>query len=325
MKNARPTLVFLGKVLISLGLLGYFFTRIDLDQFLHALASAQFSLIAVAIVAYLLGQLISAVRWTAVARPLGFQTRFKDFVAYYFIGMFFNLFAPSTVGGDVSRVYYLARDGQKSEEKGWTITTVHSLISVLADRAIGMVVLLWLGATALVVFPIYPIPSLLRKFTIALALAFVLAWLMLPLLRPLLPEHGQGIASKLRLALRSYRIHWKVIPLAMFLSLLVHLIQSWMHVLLGQALHVAIPWSYCLIVYPLVGTFTALPVSLNGIGLREFGYLFLLGLIGMSSEKAIAFGLLWFMIVAIDSLLGGLVFVLKRSPRPSAIASGLEV
>ena len=111
----------------------------------------------------------------------------------------------------------------------------------------------------------------------------------------------------------------------MAVSLLIHLVQAWMHVLLGRALYVEIPWSYALILYPLVGTFAALPLSLNGIGLREGGYLFMLGLIGINSERAVAFGLLWFMIVAVDSLVGGVAFILKKSPKPSTMASEIEI
>jgi uncharacterized membrane protein YbhN (UPF0104 family) len=107
----------------------------------------------------------------------------------------------------------------------------------------------------------------------------------------------------------------------MLLSLIVHVLQTWMHVLIGRALDADIPFSYAFIIYPLVGTFSALPVSLNGIGLREGGYLFLLRRIGISSEKAIAFGLLWFIVIALDSLIGGLLFILRKSPAPAALAA----
>jgi hypothetical protein len=69
-----------------------------------------------------------------------------------------------------------------------------------------------------------------------------------------------------------------------------------------------------------VGTFAALPLSFNGIGLREYGYLYLLPAIGISSETAIAFGLLLFIIVAVDSLLGGLLFLLHQNPKPLTAA-----
>jgi hypothetical protein len=75
------------------------------------------------------------------------------------------------------------------------------------------------------------------------------------------------------------------------------------------------------ILYPLVGTFSALPVSLNGLGLREGGYLFMLQIIGFSSETAIAFGLLLFLTIAADSLVGGVIFLFNKSGTPVVIAS----
>jgi hypothetical protein len=105
------------------------------------------------------------------------------------------------------------------------------------------------------------------------------------------------------------------------LSLIVHLIQAWMHVVMGRALNLAIPFSFCLILYPLVGVFAAIPISLNGIGLREGGYVFLLGLIGITAENGVAFGLLLFIIVALDSLIGGVLFLLRRDPQPEVIVA----
>ena len=93
---------------------------------------------------------------------------------------------------------------------------------------------------------------------------------------------------------------------------------------MGQALGLEIPWFYSFILYPLVSVFSALSISFNGIGLREGGYLFLLQRVGVESEKAIAFGLLWFIIVALDSLVGGTIFILSKSPKPSDMISELE-
>jgi hypothetical protein len=154
--------------------------------------------------------------------------------------------------------------------------------------------------------------------TYLLALGFVVAVLLTPLLRRLVPEDGHQLVVKLRLAMRSYRSNWRAVVAAAALSLVVHLIQAWMHTLMARALDLNVPFSFCLIVYPLVGTFAAIPVSLNGIGLREGGYIYLLAVIGIGTEQAIAFGLLLFLIVALDSLLGGVLFLLQRMPRPNA-------
>jgi uncharacterized membrane protein YbhN (UPF0104 family) len=322
MKQAKPILIFCLKLLVSGGLLAYFLSRVHIERFVDTFASANFAYIALALAVYLVAQGISAVRWTVLARPLGIQTPFAEMIRYYLIGMFFNLFAPSTVGGDVSRVYYLVRD-EDARAAGRSVTTVHAAMSVLMDRAIGMVVLVWLGAAGLLLFPQYAIPPTVRSVTLLFALALVIGALLTPLLRRVLPEDGHQLAVKLRLAFRSYRTNWRALGAGVLLSVLVHLIQSWMHVVMGQALGLDLPFSFSVIVYPLVGTFAAIPVSLNGLGLREGGYIYLLSAIGVGTEMGIAFGLLLFLIVALDSMIGGILFLLQRSPRP-AKKSGLD-
>jgi hypothetical protein len=45
----------------------------------------------------------------------------------------------------------------------------------------------------------------------------------------------------------------------------------------------------------------------------------------VSAENAVAFGLLWFLIIALDSLIGGIVYLLRKSPRPAQAALGEDV
>ena len=316
MKRHKTAAILALKVFVSAGLLLYFLSRIHVERFVETFASANLSFIAEALVIYLLTQAISAVRWAVLARPLGIRAPFKDLASYCLIGMFFNLFAPGTVGGDVTRVYYLVKDQEQTGRQRWSVSTMHATMSVLMDRVIGMGVLVWLGAAGLLLYPNYAVPSAIRKLTFALALAFLIGGLAMPLLRRFLPQDSHPLVVKLRLILMSYRDHWQAIPQAVVLSFLVHLVQSWMHVVMGRALNLNIPFSFAIIVYPLVGTFSALPVSLNGLGLREGGYIFMLAVIGINSEKSIAVGLLLFLIVALDSLLGGLLFLIRKTPQP---------
>lgn len=310
------------KAAISLGLLAFFLSRIDLTHLIEALSNAKFSYVAICLVVYVLGQCLSSIRWALLARTVGFDNPLTDFTVYYFIGMFFSLFTPSTVGGDVGRVFYLAREGANRKDNGGA--TAFATISVLADRAIGMAVLVWIGAISLFLFREYRLPSTILYVTYAIAAALLLGLLSLPFLSRIIPGKNHRLAKNLHIALQRYPRHWDAILGAMLISVAVHIIQAWMHVLIGRALNFDIPWSYALIIYPLVGTFSALPISLNGIGLREGGYIFLLNRIGVSSAHAIAFGLLWFAVIVIDSLIGGLIFILRRKPATTAIAAEME-
>ncbi len=301
------------KTLVSLGLLLFLFSRIDLRELFRELYAAHISYLIIVLAGYFIGQVISSLRWVLLARLFGFQNPFKDFFVFYFIGMFFNLFAPSTVGGDVGRVYFLARENLDQGSRKWAGSMGKALSSVVADRVVGMVVLVGIAATALVIFPAYSLPATIRYATFGLALGILLSCLLLPAIRRAVAGGSHPIVQNFALALEVYTSGGRVLVKTALLSLAIHSIQAASHVLVGWSLDLTIPWSYSFILYPLVGMFMAIPVSFNGIGLREGGYLFMLRRIDVSSEKAVAFGLLWFAIVAVDSMIGGLIFVARKN------------
>src|SRR5437667_7766964 len=51
---------------------------------------------------------LSSSRWRVLAAPLGFQAPWRRYFTLYYIGTFFNLFLPTTMGGDVIRAWALA-------------------------------------------------------------------------------------------------------------------------------------------------------------------------------------------------------------------------
>lgn len=304
------------KLALSAGLLAFFLSRIDFAHFLRILGSADLFYLSLVLFGYAASQIVSCVRWIVLARPLGFAYSFKDYLSFYFIGMFFNLFAPSTIGGDASRVVYLAR-GSAGAERPWGRQAAQAFVSVFTDRVIGMAALAWVAALTLLLFPHYPVPRIVRYATYGLSIGFLLSWFLLPLVNRLLARFGYSAGESLRLSLETYWGRRRIIFHSILLSLFVHFIQGSLQFYLVKAVGVHVPWSYGFILYPLVGIFAALPVSFNGIGLREGGYLFLLTQMGIRSEKAIAVGLLWFLVIALDSLIGGVLYVARR---PGAVA-----
>ncbi len=318
----RRSLPLLLKVLVSVGLLAYLFTQIEVKGLFNVMTSAHPFYLVVVLVAYLATQLISAVRWAVLARAVGFEKPFREFAAYYLIGMFFNLFAPSTVGGDVGRVYYLASSGPGAKMKSGISWTATALSTVIADRVVGMSVLIWVVAIALLIFPAYDIPLPILYLTYGLGLGFLLGWLLLPVVYRFLGGGIQRLGEGFKVAIETYISKRWVVAKSMLLSVVIHFSQAVLHVLLGWSLDLNIPWSYTFILYPLVGAFSAIPISLNGIGLREGGYVFMLQRIDVSKEKALAFSLLWLMVGVFDSMVGGIVFILRKRREPVVEEAG---
>ncbi len=61
-------------------------------------------------------------------------------------------------------------------------------------------------------------------------------------------------------------------------------------------------------------TFASIPITLNGLGLREATYLVMLGLAGVSHSDAVALGLLWFTTTALAGLTGIVPFLITGAP-----------
>ena len=122
--------------------------------------------------------------------------------------------------------------------------------------------------------------------------------------------------SKLRLFLNdigSYLHHPKLFNYVILLSFVFQLLNIFVNIIIGVALNVSVPLSYYYVAMPIIALLAAIPISFNGIGIRENAYVFFLGLVGIEKSVAFSFALLWLCIVVASSLLGGPLFILRKA------------
>src|SRR5882672_10783890 len=93
----------------SVVLVAVVFWQLERGSVIKKLAHVDWSWWLAAFLCYVVAQLISSIRWRELARPYGFRHSYGAYVAYYFVGNFFNLVLPSSVGGDAARAWYLGR------------------------------------------------------------------------------------------------------------------------------------------------------------------------------------------------------------------------
>src|SRR5438093_2408703 len=106
----RKHLTFAAQCLVSIGLLTLLLRGLDLAALrsLFATMPVWFYLVSLAVVVG--GQALYAWRWRQVLAASGVPVTVGTAVQQYFIGIFLNNFFPSTVGGDMAKVYYLGKD-----------------------------------------------------------------------------------------------------------------------------------------------------------------------------------------------------------------------
>src|SRR5262249_52171202 len=85
---------------------------------------------------------------------------------------------------------------------------------------------------------------------------------------------------------------------------------------IGTAMGVHVPASYYWIFVPMVTLLTMLPLSLNGMGIREWSTVLFLAPLNVGQNEALGLSILWFTVFTAASLIGGLVYLLGCYPKP---------
>lgn len=261
------------------------------------------------------GQLLSSFKWWIIARSGGIDVPWSTAVKAYFIGMFVNCFGFGTVGGDFARGILLT-DGKK-------LKTV-ALASVVADRAQGLAVL---SLIALISVAIFGQPLLdVRLVDILLATLFgVLAvWFIAPsILFRLLPSDSK-IGHLLRQIFQVFPRSPRIVASITALSAIFHFSQIALHGMMLSALGVSVSWPVLLTTIPFVNILATLPISWNGLGVRENSYIFFLFPVFITRDQAVALGAMWLISLAIASSIGGILSVLTKDFDIEAAEKELE-
>lgn len=288
-------------------LMAFVLRKIDWPQFLSILERCDWRWWWAGFGLSMATHVIAGIRWAFLARPIGFALPILTFVWRFFEGQFFSLCLPSSIGGDVVKAYRLSHSTQGRLLAGCT---------VLADRLAGVAALGVLACTALAAqkfalgtAAVIAVGALLLG---AAALAFWLGVGSLDRLLAWIPE--RHAAKQLLSRLMPYQMQPSLMTRAVGWSLLVQLGGAVAVALVARGLGVILPLSVWCSVVPLVALTMVLPISINGTGVREGGLAFLLAPHGVSTDQAVAIGLLWFLCTIIGGMIGGLLFLLDRKP-----------
>jgi uncharacterized protein (TIRG00374 family) len=254
----------------------------------------------------LAGQVAYAWRWHLLLDAAGVRVPFRLVVRQYFIGIFVNNFLPSTVGGDVAKVYYLG------QAHGYRTVTA----SVAMDRMLGVGLLAALAAAALTVSPVSA--PRLTAAQIACAAVAVLALGLLVMTR----VGTGGLAERVRwlgvgAVATAERLQRLRLDMAAPLGRPAIVAQA-AAVVVGYAIAITAVYQRFVLLQsgaapPFVAMFAVVtativlsnvPLSLNGLGLREQLHASLLAPLGIAPEIAVAISLLLYAHLVVASLIG---------------------
>lgn len=254
---------------------------------------------------------ITAYRWQQLLRAVEIPLTFGRTFALNMVGAFYNSFMPGSTGGDLLKAYYAAKQ---------TRHRTRAVLSVIIDRAIGLLALVLLGgamaayswattaaagdaaghggggdADTLHDATRKSMQVAIGSAAIVLAVLAGLAVFYTPLLRRVsgldfllrrLPMQTQ--VRKAVEAMEMYRRRPWLIVAAIAMTFPVHGTVVVSAMLCGIAFDLPIPWWYYFVAVPVIVLSGSIPISPQGAGVMEFFAILLTRRLGCTIGQAFA-------------------------------------
>ncbi len=303
----KNILSFLGRILLSAGLLAWIFSFINWRDTFSIMKQADVGLLCWAGLMHVLINGLVLIRWFLFMRALNLDVTVGQVCRYFFIGLFCNLFLPTSIGGDVVKAIGLSRGvGQKPKV----------FASVVLDRLSGFAGLVIVAALAYAVGSrLIDAPSVIIPIAFLTTLSLVLGGM---LFNQRLYRFFGGLVSRFpRLQRGILQMHEDVILMTgkkrtawgcVIFSCVIQAISAVMFYLIALALHQDVRFLPFLVFSPIVAAVTFLP-SIGGLGVREVGWVYFLAKVGLDKGVALGLSLISFFFVIITGLIGGIVYV----------------
>jgi hypothetical protein len=304
-------------------LLGLLLAFLPLSQLRDAITSLSLKVWLAIVGGFLLGHSIGVYKWNQVLAMGQAQLGARDALACYAAALFANIGLPSIVGFDGVRATLAARLTKRPHAVLW---------AVMLDRLLDTAVLCALVLVGVQMLPAAQrLPSATRS---ALWLAVMLVAVVLTVVVFAVTARRLRVPRRLRrqllrtlAALRAMRRHPGRGVRALFLSVVIQTGFVALNAVIGDALGMHVSIVAWLIAWPLAKVAALLPMGLGGVVARNAALASLLVPFGVPFAVGVAASLLWQSVGIAGGLLGGLVFLVLRTPaakgvwRPSPAAA----
>lgn len=254
---------------------------------------------------------IVALRWQLVLKIYGFKISLLKSFRIYNIAFFFNNFLPSTVGMDFVRGAYVVADQKR-------IADVIS--SIIIERWIGLLgIILYISLVPLFFFK-YGITEyfLYVSLTGILLSALFLTMIMNDRIfnfvcsffsKIKILKIGKSVNSLLN-SLRIIKNRKKDLFYNLILSTLIQIVFVFTNHFIVISQNLSVKLLDEIIYVPFISIISMIPLTINGLGLREWAYINFFKL--TSREEIVSLSLTFFLVSMIYSFVGGIIFIFDK-------------
>ena len=308
------------RIVVSVGFLGYMFYLFDVRTIAATMMDADPMLFTAAILIFVISGIFGAFQWGTILRFHGIDMGLAGTVSQYFMGLFFNFILPGFVGGDVVRVYKASVASGKNTQ---------AFSSTLADRVIGLFVLVLFSFGALILMPKGVAVSALPVAVIMLVLlgGFIGLFAFRPaghltrwIIRCVAPKSVVTTLRSVYLEMHGLTRSPSTLLTVIALSAVIQFTRISVHWACGAAVGIELGFQYYALFVPLMAIMASLPISVGGFGVREAFAVVLFGSVGLGEEVVLSYTFLATFASFIGAIPGGAAFALQSDRGKAGIS-----
>ncbi len=316
---SKRTLSISLKIGVSTALLAYCFSRVGWHELWAEIAGADGGFLMLYVGVSFLATVASSFKWHVLSTAHSLSASRGKLTLLYLVGYFFNNILPTSIGGDVVRAYELGKtDGKPAE----------AMASVFMERFTGLTALIIFAGIAVALDPHFLGDVKLTVALIAVCIAYlgVIGLVFQPTALQILQTRLQWAPAqrilckmqKLQEAILLYRHQRQALLVSMLYSFAFYIISVWIVYAGCLTFGVTPDLRALFLVVPIMHILFMIPISLGGIGLQEWAYTAVLGMIGVPSAIGLSVALLYRARTIVFGLIGGALYPLctRTAPEP---------
>lgn len=306
----------LAQASIGAGALALVLMKTDPRGLGEAIKSTRWGYLPFAVVAAFAVNWLMACRWSAILGVRGHRVKTRRLFVYYLIGAFFTNFVPGgSASGDIARLIFVDRE---IRDKAFVLSTL------IYERLVGVFTLLLIGLIATVssraldqyASTVYFAEAVLGLGVLAAAtlmsdyVSSRVALLMIKVGTRLKVGRASAAVARTLGAISELRRHRAMLLRTVLVSVAVRVVWGFGCFAVSRSLDLPLGLPTVFAFMSLVDLLRLLPLSVGGLGVREWLIIALFSGAGISRELALTFSILAFAPVYLTAITGGVIYVL---------------
>ncbi len=276
MANPRKKLITALKIIFSVALLYFIFSKINIGDVFSTLKTLNPFYAVIAILLFIASKIIGAFRVNLYFHELKVLLTHKSNLELSLLGMFYNLFLPGGIGGDAYKGYLI--------KKKFNTKTKRIAAALILDRLSGMLLLfIYACILATILANLYPTVTYKISPILLIGLSIITFWFL-----------NKKIFDYV------YTVFWKSLAYSAF----VQLAQLLAVICILKALAIDTDTTAYLFLFLISSIVSVLPITLGGIGSREITFFYGATWLSLNQNTSVSISMIFFLISAIVALFG---------------------